>query len=260
MSDSEFRVLLDGVSGVPVLADRREILRARIDRRRVRHRRVVASVVAVIAVGALGIVAIDVGGGPRNEIPASAYPIVSERATTLGDAVMVRSMGGDQILIEVAGIDAIGSTTDRPVAEYSMIDPPATSGFAVTGSTITNDEHDKPIVVVVIRVLDEAAHRMRATIDDAVGDEASASESVVVLVLRPTPDSDRYPVVHLEAIAADGSTLSTLDVFPFTRRPWSCATKTEFQTTIAAGSNPSREVAVPLVLIAPPLRVRCPGD
>ncbi|HUP76090.1 MAG TPA: hypothetical protein VM282_23860 [Acidimicrobiales bacterium] len=263
MSDNEFRVLLDGVSGVPALADRREILRARIERRRVRHRRLVASVAAAATVGMLGMVAIELGGTQRNDVPISAYPIVSDRATTGGDAVVLRSLGGGQILVEVAGIDAMASTTDRPVAEYSVIDPPATSRFAVTGSTITKDEHDKPIIIVVVHVVGDGVHRVRVSLADGVSDETAPVGPVAVLVLRPAHD-ENTPRVSVDAIEPDGTTVSTLDVAPFAQRPWSCATNTEvFQaqrSAIAAESSAAREVSAPLVLIASPLRARCPGD
>ena len=263
MNDLHLGILLDEASGVPALADRRDHLRRRVRTRR-RRRTLAAATVATVTVSLVGTLTIMREGRQGAEGTLSAAPIVSERATAGGDVVAVRADAVGQILIDVGGIEAEASSTDRPVAEYAVIDPPANPDLAVTGSTSTRDEHGRAIVVLVIRVLGGNVQRVRASLPGAVAvgsDEAAPSQGVAVLVLRPEQD-DHLPLVRIEALGADGTTSSALDVRPFTTRPWSCENNTQIaqaQPSPSSGaySDAPGEPKSPLTLIAPPLRAPC---
>ena len=175
MNDHELQILLDGMAGVPTLADRHASLRARIDTRRRRHRHLAAAAAATVVVGLLGTIAVGLRDTERDQTTLSAAPIVSERKTAGGDSVAVHSLSVDQIIVEAAGIDAMASTTDRPVAPYTVLDPPATSSFAVTGSTITLDEHGRQIIILVVHILGDSVDHVRTSLANGVSDEAAPS-------------------------------------------------------------------------------------
>ena len=263
MNDFQLGILLDEASGVPALADRRDHLRQRVRARR-RRRTSVAAALATVAVGLLGTVTIIREAGQGTEGSLSAAPLVSERATAGGDVVAVRPDGDGQILIAVGGIEAEASTTDRPVAGYAVLDPPATADFAVTGSASTRDERGRPLIVLVIRVSGDDVHRVRASLPGSTAvstDEVAPSQGVAVLVLRPLLD-DHMPLVRVEALGADGTPSPALEVLAFTTRPWSCESNTEIaqaqsSRALDAPSTSVSEPKSPWTLIAPPLRAPC---